>query len=198
MHSDPPLESELRPGQRWVLNRLFAFVSRLTRYSVFFPSGTMPYWPDLCLLCGEPEASRHCTERLVRAGMWSSLVGFEPFQKAPLLEIPVCETCFRTARRQKILERLLPLVVLIVLLLSGLTLASWLQSFSTTLGSIGVGFAVIGSVTISIALSFVIGTPFEIVVTKDSFQFTFRSEYIAQALASENGLEVTVSPEEVS
>ena len=188
-HDIPP--TRMARFALWLHDWLFELAARLANYTVSFPWDAAIQWPRVCTRCGECLPDRTWPVRIARSGHWSMLVGLEPPWRRRRLDIPVCRACHRRAWRQTWLGRVVPLVTLLAILLSGLAISTWLAAGSPGLAVLVRIGAVFGSISAGIAVGLAIGTPFDITVGKHkTIDFAFKSRDRAQALADANQLEV--------
>jgi len=80
--------------------------------------------------------------------------------------------------------------VLIVILLSGLVVAQWLNAFAPTAARVVQVTAVIGSIVTAVGIGASIGWLINIYARRDEVCFEFKSREIAWALADANGVDV--------
>lgn len=174
----------------WLMDWLWGLAERLSGHSVHLDQRAEVRWPDCCIGCGrrEPEAklAKTWSIRFSRFGVFSYVLGAEPWWKTKQWLAPVCEDCHRSGQRRLWLGRLLPPAVLITMILLGLPLGRWIATMNPTLGKVVFLSIVVAAIFTGIAINLKIGTLVAVSREKDQFIFEFTTREAAEAFAATN------------
>ncbi len=174
----------------WLIDWLWRFAERLNGHTVHLSQHAEINWPDCCIGCGQkgPAIDRAMIWpiRFSRFGIFSSILGAEPWWKTKQWLAPVCEACHHSGRRRLWTGRLLPPALLITMILLGLPLGRWLATMNPTLGKVAFLSIVIAAIFTGIAINLKIGTLVAVSREKDQFIFEFTTREAADAFAAAN------------
>lgn len=174
----------------WLMDSLWRFAERLTGHSVHLNQHAAINWPECCIGCGrrgpEVDLTKMWTIRFSRFGLFSYVLGAEPWWRTKQWLTPVCADCHRSGRHRVWLGRLLPPAVLIAMILAGVPLGRWIAMMNPTLGKVVFLSIVVGAIVTAIAINLKIGSLVAVSRQKDQFIFEFTTRAAADAFAAAN------------
>ncbi|MFG0291895.1 MAG: hypothetical protein ACF8MJ_01945 [Phycisphaerales bacterium JB050] len=179
-----------RFGDRLALG-LLRFAESISTHDVAIPWHQQVRFPDRCTRCARHNPDTTFTATYTRPSPLNVAFGLALPSHRKRITAPVCTACHAECVRRRRLQRFIPFPLLATLILSGMYAASLLRPFAPTLSVVMSIAAVLGSVTIAIAVSIAIGDPFPTSQGKDDLTFHFKSPDLAHDFAVANNLEVT-------
>ncbi len=171
----------------WLYDRLLGLADSLEQHIVVLPWDAEIDWPLQCHVCSREPSDTTIPVSVPRIGTLSIAIGIEAFWNRRTFHVPVCFDCHRRCVRRTWLRRIVPPLVLVTLLLSGIALARWLHPIAPAAAYIIHIAAVLGSIIIAIILGLAFGWPIDITAKEKQLHIEFKTKELAEAFAAANG-----------